>query len=386
MLLICWLLVILRHFFCPTNTPTKNKMPSKWEVYHNDATDAGVFTAYPDGRPGLSFSAFSAFDAVSVGCSSLRDAGPSSSSDATSKRSDRTLLDVGNKRIKSSDEDDDLFEDARTGDDDDDFDVDASVAFLEETKEESLRSTNSTNATAPPTNERTRIVTPPTENSTEDAEEVTTTTRTSVSHVSVRSPKTYRMDENGSWVQSILTHYMDPISKEILARAVNHVTHILPDQPFPYTNEDGIDNVTSITHLKEEGHLPTLIDAFLPTLMALIFTANFGWHSFTTQVLEDLVAASKTAYSGYESTVGVCYMKVYHRTKQWWMGKIRRCLQYCTNRFVKSWAENVRESLTNLDDDAYFTAIYIGESMLTFAQRMAAHYPIHFYEWFGPWT
>jgi hypothetical protein len=126
--------------------------------------------------------------------------------------------------------------------------------------------------------------------------------------------------------------------------------------------------------------------AFLPSLMALIFTANFGWNSFTTQVLEDLVAASKTADAGYESMIGIGYMKVYHRTKQWWMGKIRRCLQYCTNRFVLSWAENLRVSLTMLDDNAYFTALYFGESMQTFSARMYKNYPIHFYEWFGPFT
>jgi hypothetical protein len=354
---------------------------TEWDISRDGGT--GVFTASTDGPPRLSFSAFSAVDAVSAGRSFLRGAASSFSSGATSKRSERsTLSDESNKRIKSLDEDDD----ARTGDDEDDYeeeDVDAFLACLEKAKEECLRYTSSTNAIAPPSDEGTRRnITPPTEYSTEDAE---ATSGTSVSRVSVGWPKTYRMDENGSWINSIRIHYK-ATSKEILDEAVDHVKSVLPDNPSANTDEDGIDNVTSITLLKEKGHIPTLMNAFLPSLMALIFTANFGWSSFTTQVLEDLVAASKTADSGYESTIGVCYMKVYHRTKQWWMGKIRRCVQYCTNRFVLTWAANVRGSLTNLDDNAYFTALYFGESMLTFRQRMAFHYPIHFYEWFGPWT
>ena len=143
-----------------------------------------------------------------------------------------------------------MFEDAKTGDDAYDYDVDA-LACLEKAKEECLRYTSSTNATAHPSDEGTRHnITPTTEDSTEDEEDVTTTTRTSVS---VRSPKTHeRMDETGSWVEVIRTH-VKAISKEILDKAVNHVMTVLPDKPFRHTNEDGIDNVTSIPFLKEKG-------------------------------------------------------------------------------------------------------------------------------------
>ena len=208
---------------------------TEWDIFED--TYAGVFTAYPDRPPGLSFSASDAVSAVSAGRSSIRDAGPSSSSDATSKRSERsTLSDESNKRTKSSDEDDD----ARAGDDDDDYedeDVDAFLACLKKANEECLRYTSSTNATAPPSDEGTRRnITPPTEYSTEDAE---ATSGTSVSHVSVGSPKTYRMDENGSWINSFRTHDT-ATSKEILDEAVDYVEAVLPDKPSPGTDEMGL--------------------------------------------------------------------------------------------------------------------------------------------------
>jgi hypothetical protein len=226
---------------------------TEWKVLEDEAT--GDSTAYYDC---LSFTGSSREAAVTAGRNSAFTAlvrsssvaAGRSSSDSTSKRSERTLLDVSNKRIKS-DEDDDVFEDAETGDDVYDYDIDAFDAFLEETKEDVRRLTSSTNATAHPSDEGTRRnITPTTEDSTED---VTTTTRTSVS---VQSPKTHeRMDETGSWVEVIRTH-VKAISKEILDKAVNHVMTVLPDKPFRHTDEDGIDNVTSITLLKEKGQFP----------------------------------------------------------------------------------------------------------------------------------
>ena len=134
-IVISWLLVFYSSFFLPNKHSSTEQMSlTKWDIFED--TYAGVFTAYPDRPPGLSFSASDAVSAVSAGRSSIRDAGPSSSSDATSKRSERsTLSDESNKRIKSLDEDDD----ARTGDDDDDYeeeDVDAFLACLEKAKEE----------------------------------------------------------------------------------------------------------------------------------------------------------------------------------------------------------------------------------------------------------
>jgi hypothetical protein len=183
---------------------------TEWTVVEDEAS--GVSTAYFDC---LSFTGSSREAAVTAGLNSAFTAlvrssavaAGHSSSDTTSKRSERTLLDKQeNKRIKSSDDGDDVFEDAMTGDDAYDYDVDAFVAFLEETKEEVHRLTSSTNATAHPTNEATRIVTPTTEDSTEDAEKVNTMRTeecnaedSDVNDSSKRSSSGYYQDLEGNW-------------------------------------------------------------------------------------------------------------------------------------------------------------------------------------------
>jgi hypothetical protein len=56
---------------------------------------------------------------------------------------------------------------------------------------------------------------------------------------------------------------------------------------------------------------------------------------------------------------------------------------YTVPSFVRKFCKGVRDSLEDLGDNDFFTAIYIGETIQTMVQRMRMNYPIHFYEWFG---
>ena len=62
----------------------------------------------------------------------------------------------------------------------------------------------------------------------------------------------------------------------------------------------GLDNVTNISSLLalDPNLQEELLSGFLPSWLNLIFSQDFGWHSFTTELLDVLQLESKTTFFG----------------------------------------------------------------------------------------
>jgi hypothetical protein len=135
------------------------------------------------------------------------------------------------------------------------------------TSSNALRSTNSTNATAPPSNEATRIVTPTTEDSTEDAEKVNTTRTeecnaedSDVNDSSKRSSSGYYQDLEGNWTSWI--HCAED-EKGLTDAGVELAKTTLQDDPRQGTHQAGIHAVTPLKILKLSFLLP-IVQGILP--------------------------------------------------------------------------------------------------------------------------
>ena len=100
----------------------------------------------------------------------------------------------------------------------------------------------------------------------------------------------------------------------------------------------GLDNVTNIStlvalapNLQEE-----LLSGFLPSWLNLIFSQDFGWHSFTTELLDVLQSESRTTFFGADMG---SYLKATHQMKDWWLPRLTMCIKGCTDPTVVAFAE-----------------------------------------------
>ena len=112
--------------------------------------------------------------------------------------------------------------------------------------------------------------------------------------------------------------------------------------------------------------------------MKLIFSHDFGWHSFTTELLDNLQSESRTTFAGADMG---SYLKATHQKKSWWLPRLIMCIEGCTDRTVVEFAEKVLLNLSSMHDEAYYTVLYIGES-IEFRKRMLSNSPTRFLSWF----
>jgi hypothetical protein len=75
------------------------------------------------------------------------------------------------------------------------------------------------------------------------------------------------------------------------------------------------------------------------------------------------------------------YVKATHQKKEWWWPRLRMCIEGCSDPTVVEFAEKVLLNLLIMHDEAYYTVLYIGES-IQFRRRMSRNYPVKFLSWF----
>ena len=142
----------------------------------------------------------------------------------------------------------------------------------------------------------------------------------------------------------------------------------------------GLDNVTSISSLLalDPNLQEELLSGFLPSWLNLIFSQDFGWHSFTTELLDSLQLESRTTFFGADMG---SYFKATHQMKDWWMPRLTTCIEECTDPTVVEFARKVLLNLLSMHDSAYYTVLYFGES-ISFRKRMRNKDPVRFLCWF----
>ena len=76
----------------------------------------------------------------------------------------------------------------------------------------------------------------------------------------------------------------------------------------------GLDNVTNISSLLalDKNLQEDLLSGFLPSWLNLIFSQDFGWHSFTTELLDYLQLGSRSTFAG--ANMG-SYLKAMHQRR-----------------------------------------------------------------------
>ena len=105
--------------------------------------------------------------------------------------------------------------------------------------------------------------------------------------------------------------------------------HTLLSHSSITSHVEGLNNVTHVSKLCWMRNNQVL-GAFLPGWLNLIYGENFGWNSFTTEVLDSLVVESQT----HEDTKGSAYMKATHLQKKDWMPFLVMCLKYSGHPYV----------------------------------------------------
>jgi hypothetical protein len=117
-----------------------------------------------------------------------------------------------------------------------------------------------------------------------------------------------QLDPDASWISAIFSFTLPP---EVLATYVEHFLLLLETLPI-VSHVKGLDNVTNIStlvaldpNLEEE-----LLSGFLPSWLNLIFSHEFGWHSFTTELLDDLQLESRSTFAGADMGA---YLKATHQ-------------------------------------------------------------------------
>ena len=103
-----------------------------------------------------------------------------------------------------------------------------------------------------------------------------------------------------------------------------------------------------------------LLSGFLPSWLNLIFSQDFGWHTFTTELLDVLQSESRTTFAGADMG---SYLKATHQMKDWWMPRLTMCIQGCTDPTVVEFAKKVLLNLLSMQDSDYYTVLYFGESI-----------------------
>ena len=108
------------------------------------------------------------------------------------------------------------------------------------------------------------------------------------------------------------------------------------------------------------------------------FFAWFWLHSFATELLDYLQLGSRSTFAGVDKGV---YLKAMHQKKNWWCPRLRMCIKGCTVPIAVEFTEKVLLNLLSMHDEAYYTVLYIGES-LNFQRRMSNNDPARFLSWF----
>jgi hypothetical protein len=138
-----------------------------------------------------------------------------------------------------------------------------------------------------------------------------------------------------------------------------------------------VTNISSLLAL-DKNLQGDLVSGFLPSWLNLIFSQDFGWHSFTTELLDVLQLESRTTFFGADMG---SYLKATHQMKDWWWPRLLMCIDECTDSTVVEFARKVLLNLSSMQDSDFYTVLYIGES-IEFRKRMTCKDPVRFLSWF----
>ena len=90
---------------------------------------------------------------------------------------------------------------------------------------------------------------------------------------------------------------------------------------------------------------------------------------------------SKKALKMFDDKRGSDYMKITHCQKKWWFPKNSMCLANADHPSVILFCQHVLANLLNMHDDDWYTVLYCGETICTFATSMYAKDPRWFLNW-----
>ena len=95
-----------------------------------------------------------------------------------------------------------------------------------------------------------------------------------------------QLDPEAIWISVIFSL---TFPHGVLTAYVAQVLHLLRTLPIK-SHVKGLENVTHIATLLAMAPIvqEELLPGFLPSWLNLIFREDFGWHSFTTELLDDL--------------------------------------------------------------------------------------------------
>ena len=143
-----------------------------------------------------------------------------------------------------------------------------------------------------------------------------------------------QLDPDAIWISAIFSFTFPP---GVLATYVAHFLLLLKTLPIE-SHVQGLDNVNNIStlvalapNLQEE-----LLSGFLPSWLNLIFSHDFGWHSFTTELLDYLQLESRSTFAGADMGA---YMKATHQRKEWWWPRLCMCIEGCIDKTVLKFAK-----------------------------------------------
>ncbi len=158
----------------------------------------------------------------------------------------------------------------------------------------------------------------------------------------------------------------------VLDAYVAQVLLLLKTLPIE-SHVQGLDNVTHIATLLTLAPIlqEELLCGFFPSWLNLIFMHDFGWHSFTTELLDYLQLESRSTFAGAD------YLKFTHQKKNWWWPRLHMCLEGCTDKTELKFAKKAWKNLRNKQDDYFYTGLYFCES-LEFHRRMSHNDPLRF--------
>jgi hypothetical protein len=185
-----------------------------------------------------------------------------------------------------------------------------------------------------------------------------------------------QLDPDAIWISVIFSLTFPP---GVLATYVAQFLPLLETLPIE-SHVKGLDNVTNISSLLalDPNLQEELLSGFLPSWLNLIFSQDFGWHSFTTELLDNLQSESGFTFAG--ANMGA-YLKATHQKKKWWCPILHMCIDGCSDPIVVEFAKKVLLNLLRVHDEAYYTVLYIGES-IQFHTRMLRYDPARFLSWF----
>ncbi len=185
-----------------------------------------------------------------------------------------------------------------------------------------------------------------------------------------------QLDPDALWIFAIFSFSFPP---GVLATYLAQFLLLLETLPT-VSHVKGLDNVTNISSLLALDPIlqEELLSGFLPSWFNLIFSQDFGWHSFTTELLDVLQSESRTTFFGADMG---SYLKATHQMKDWWWPRLLVCIEECIDPTVVEFARKVLLNLSSMQDSDFYTVLYIGES-ISFLQRMSRKDPARFLSWF----